>query len=315
MTELTLPAPLTIDDEGRHPPDPGVELWNESWYLDFASHDGSFGGYVRVAFTPNFGSANVWGCAVGDGRPLVTALRHHVPLPSDPDTLDVDGAGVAVRQVVESPFSEFSVRLDANAVALEDPIGVYTGAAGDPVALAIDLTWRSASGPFPYPGMTRYEIPCLVTGTVQMGGETVSVDGQGERDHSWGRRDWWEMGWCWTSGRLDDDTWFHGMRPAVEAFDYEPGFVRRPGSDELVVADRCKPRYEWGPDGLPVGTGVALHDLDLETTPLRFSPVRLDHPDGRVARLARALCRYEDRPTARIGYGWTEWNLPPGGQV
>ena len=46
---------------------------------------------------------------------------------------------------------------------------------------------------------TRYEIPCLVTGTVTVDGETFTVEGQGQRDHSWGVRDWWAFGWCWCS--------------------------------------------------------------------------------------------------------------------
>ena len=41
---------MTVDpqDEGRHEPDAADELWNESWYFDFAAADGSLGGYVRV---------------------------------------------------------------------------------------------------------------------------------------------------------------------------------------------------------------------------------------------------------------------------
>ena len=36
-----------------------------------------------------------------------------------------------------------------------------------------------------------------------------SVSGQGQRDHSWGVRDWWAFGWCWAAARLDDGTRVH----------------------------------------------------------------------------------------------------------
>jgi hypothetical protein len=40
--------------------------------------------------------------------------------------------------------------------------------------------------------------------------------------------------------------------------------------------------------------------------------VRLDAPDGRVGRLARALSRAE-APDGRAGWCWMEWNQPPTG--
>ena len=44
----------TVDpaDEGRHTPD-GTELWNESYYLDWFTEDGTAGGYVRIGFVPH----------------------------------------------------------------------------------------------------------------------------------------------------------------------------------------------------------------------------------------------------------------------
>lgn len=317
-------SPVGSQDEGRHPPDPRDALWNESWYFDFAAPDGSFGGYVRVGLTPNIGpsggpsggTANFWACAVGTGRPLVIFVEHAAPHPASGDGLSLAGDGFEVEQQVVAPFKEFTVRYRADARSHADPRSVYAGAAGDPMVLVADLSWRSASAPYPYPGMTRYELPCEVSGVVTVGDEVVAVTGQGERDHSWGHRDWWSLGWCWTSGRLDDGTWFHGMRPAPEALAFEPGFLRRPDSAELVPASRVTPRYGWGEDSFPTRTSLSLHDLDFDVTPLFYAPVVLTAPDGRVSQFARALCRYDEvQGAGRTGFGWTEWNLPPGGRA
>ena len=265
-----------------------------------------------MGITPNLGVANFWACAVGRDRPLVMAIDHAAPLPTSEHTLGLTGEGFSVEQSIVAPFEEFAVTYSVDAEAHEDPRAVYRKERGKPTRLEAELTWRSVAAPFPYPAMTRYELPCLVTGTVTVDGETVTVDGQGERDHSWGRRDWWEIGWCWTSGRLDDGTWFHGMRPTPEFFEFEPGFLRTAASPDLVVASQVKPRYAWGDDGLPVGTGLAIDDLDFEVTPLFYAPVLLTAPDARTSHFARALCRYDEIGGAsRTAYGWTEWNLPP----
>ena len=67
-------------DEGRHDPD-SDQLWNESWYFDFATADGSLGGYVRIGLYPNLGATWYWAYLVGDGRPLIAVRDHDVPLP------------------------------------------------------------------------------------------------------------------------------------------------------------------------------------------------------------------------------------------
>ena len=47
-------------------------------------------------------------------------------------------------------------------------------------------------------------------GEVLVGGERLAFDGLGQRDHSWGVRDWWTVAWTWTAGWLEDGTRYHG---------------------------------------------------------------------------------------------------------
>ena len=44
-----------------------------------------------------------------------------------------------------------------------------------------------------------------------MGDEKLELNGTGQRDHSWGTRDWWSMDWVWSAAELDDGTRFHGV--------------------------------------------------------------------------------------------------------
>lgn len=304
------PEPLTASDERGHEPDSSDPLWNESWYLDFVAGDGGLGGYVRVGLYPALGVAWYWGCLVGEGRPLVAVVDHEVPLPVGP-ALGLRTTGLWADHTVEVPFEHFTVGLEAFGVAIDDPADADAAPGdlrGERLALGFDLEWETEAGVYPYPGLTRYEIPCRVHGRVLVGDETIDVDGHGERDHSWGHRDWWAFPWCWTAGRLDDGTWFHASRPEINGVTYEPGFVARPGA-ALEPASGFSVETVPGDGGLPERARATLHDLTIEITPRWFAPVRLEAPDGRVGRLARALCRV-DTTDGRSGHGWTEWNQP-----
>jgi hypothetical protein len=180
----------------------------------------------------------------------------------------------------------------------------------DRVPLRYDLVWETAGGVYPYPGTTRYEVPCRVRGTVEAGGRVVDVDGPGERDHSWGRRDWWSFGWVWTAGHLSDGSAFHAADIRIPGLTYTPGFVVPPGG-ELRAAESFSAEEEVGDDGLPVSAKMRLEDVEMAVAPLHWAAVPMTAPDGREAKLARALCRF-DATDGRSGFGWTEWNMPEG---
>ena len=80
-----------------------------------------------------------------------------------------------------------------------------------PVELALALRWDTTGEPYAYRATTRYEIPCRVSGTVRCGEETIEFAGVGQRDHSWGVRDWWSAEWMWSAAHLQDGTHLHGV--------------------------------------------------------------------------------------------------------
>ena len=304
----------TPEDEGRHEAG-SEELWNESWYFDFASEDGAIGGYVRLGLYPNVdgGVAWYWAYLVRNGAPLLAVQHHEAAIPSG-RVLEVREEGLWSALHCETPHDHWTIGLESFAVALDDPGEAYgADLRGEKVALGFDLEWEATAPVFDYPfGVTRYEQSCRVSGEILVGdGETIDFDGWGQRDHSWGVRDWWGTGWVWTAGRLDDGTAFHAVKVDTDRFDFEPGYVVPGGAGaDLVVASRFKPTYDQqGEHRLPGVTAMPLHDLELTATPQLFAPIRLDAPDGRWGRFPRGLCRF-DAVDGRTGYGWTEWNRP-----
>jgi len=297
---MTVPA----GDEGRHEHD-GDPLWNESWYFDFATPDGSVGGYVRLGLYPNQRTAWYWAYLVGDGRPLVALRDHEVPMPRGRG-LEVRAEGLWAELVCETALEHWSVGLEAFGVALDDPATAYHDERGDRVALGLDLEWEAAAPAQPSAGLPRYEQACSVAGHVLVGRERIEIDGWGERDHSWGRRDWWTMPWCWTAGRLADGTAFHAFRPLLDV-PYASGFVVDPGGHVRDV-ESFSVDTELGREDLPSAATMDLDGLQLAVTPTHHAPVLLESPEGKVSRFPRALCRFEGHET---GWGWTEWNQPP----
>jgi len=300
---------LTAADEGLHQPGTG-QLWNESYYYDFAAADGSVGGYFRLGLYPNWDRAWYWACLVRPGLPAIVVADNRIPLASVHGSA-VRTAAINAAQQLSDPLEVAAVRLAATGAALTEPAAAYRDlAAAAPVRLAADLTWVTAGGVYPYKELSRYEIPCRVSGTVTVDGEPMAIDAAGERDHSWGDRDWWQVSWLWTSGRLDDGSAVHGMQANIGFPAAWPAFGVPPGGELRHLAGFAA-QTEFGADGFPLRSRLLVPGAAMTAEPVAFGPVAMTAPDGRLSRFPRALCRLM-ADDGRTGYGWTEWNQPPG---
>ena len=310
------------DDENRHTPD-AEDLWNESYYCDFVRTDGSLGGWLRLGLYPNRQVAWWTTWIVWPDRPGVCSADYATPIPPADGLVSESGGGGSERsgdgQRIEidlrRPLEEFRLTAIAPAHIIGAPEDVYANGeqTGTPARLDLDLTWTTDGVPYHYDLTTRYEIPCLVTGTVTIDGETFTVEGQGQRDHSWGVRDWWAFGWCWCSMRLEDGTRVHlaDIRMGIAGLPVFFGYIQKPG--EVHPATALTVSEDLGDHGFPSRARIEItagDSLGLEVTPVAFGPVLLrNDEDGRASRFPRAMvqCRTDD---GRSGAGWIEWNQP-----
>jgi hypothetical protein len=280
--------PLGAADEAPHPAAADL-LWNESYYLDFVTADGTAGGYVRLGLYPNWDRAWYWACLVRAGQPAVTIVDHDVPLPGA--SLAVAGGDFQAGYEVRRPLELARATLES-------------------ARLGLDLQWQTAGGVYGYSLVPRYEIPAAVTGTVRVDGEVIAVSGFGERDHSWGVRDWWSVSWLWSSGRLDDGSYLHAMRPNLGFELPWPSFTVPPGG-VLAAAPGLTVATEFTAAGQPERTRLQLAGADLTVTPRDLVSITMTSPGGVDAHFARALCTFR-AADGRNGYGWTEWHQPSG---
>ena len=309
MTATLRPEPA---DEGRHEPG-GEDLWSESWYFDGVSDDGTLGVYTRLGRLPNQDVAIVTAAVVGQDRPTVMLVRE-VPLPAiDDDAQRVAVDGLLLEQHCEAPLQRFRVTLSGTGELHADDSAPLRSATGEPVDVAFDLRWETAGIPYQWRRSTRYEVPCRVTGTVRVGDTEIAFTGPGQRDHSWGVRDWFAVGWMWSAFHLDDGTHSHAVGiPTMPG--YGVGYVQSGETiDEIAGLHMSE---DVADNGLVTAASMTISpgDLELQVEPLAFGALRMDAPDGRVTLFPRAMARVTTGD-GRTGTGWIEWNHPQSTDV
>jgi hypothetical protein len=305
----TVAEPLrpSRDDESAHAAT-GEPLWSESWYADFADAASGFGGWVRIGLIPNQQTAWLHALLCGPELPTVALVDFEIPLPADPWALQT--GAVDFTHSVGDPLHTYRIGLHGRGQSFPDPAALLRGEQGTPVDVAIDLVWSTDGTPYKYRLTTRYEIPCTVSGTVTVDGRRYTIDSvPGQRDHSWGVRDWWGMDWIWSALHLDDGTHVHAVDiriPGVPPVGI--GYVQDRGGT-VTELQTIAARQTFDADGLPATATLAVDPGGITATVdvHGHAPLRLVAADGRISEFPRVWATVSTAD-GRRGVGWLEWN-------
>jgi hypothetical protein len=306
----TRPLRPGADDELAHAPT-DEPLWSESWYADFIDAAQGLGGWFRVGLIANQRTAWVHALLCGPDMPTVAVVDPDVRLTAEPWRVRADA--LEVSHSVTAPLQTYRVDVRARGRAYPDPSALLRGEAGNPVDVTMNLVWATDGTPYKYRLTTRYEIPCTVSGTVTVDDTSYRVDSvPGQRDHSWGVRDWWSMDWIWSALHLDDGTHLHGVNIRIPgAPTFSVGYVQEADGPHVNVTElqTVDSREAFGTNGLPLQAtlifepGAIAADVDVRG----HAPVRLTAADGRVSQFPRAWAAISTGD-GRTGVGWVEWN-------
>jgi hypothetical protein len=309
-----LPAPTPVeplcpspDDEAGHTA-ADEPLWNESWYADFVDAAQGFGGWLRLGLIPNQRTAWLHALLCGPSLPTVAVVDFEVPLPADPWAVHT-GAIEFTHSVVE-PLRTYRITLRGNGQSYADPAALLRAERGIPAEVTLDLEWTTDGTPYQYRVATRYEIPCTVSGSVTVDGQRYTLDSApGQRDHSWGVRDWWSMDWLWSALHLDDGTHIHAVDLRIPGIPpVGVGYVQD-GTGAVTELRTIAPRQTFDDDGLPLAATLALDPGGwTATVDVRgHAPLRLVAHDGRISQFPR-VWGIVSTADGRTGAGWLEWN-------
>jgi Ecdysteroid kinase-like family len=299
LPEPTVAEPLTPDaaDEEAHPAG-GEPLWSESWYFDFADPQQGVGGWVRLGLMPNENTKWINALLCGPGMPTYALNDFH------------DTGAIELTLDATDPLKTYSVTVRGTGAAYDDPAGLLRGEAGRPVEVSMRLTWTTVGTPYQYRIAPRYEIPCTVSGSVTADGREYAANAvPGQRDHSWGVRDWWSMDWVWSALHLDDGTHIHGVDIRIPgAPPIGIGYLQPPG-EPLIELQAVTAQETVADNGLPTATTLIYNPGEVAATiDIRgHAPVLLTSPDGRISHFPRAWAAVTTAD-GRTGVGWVEWN-------
>lgn len=307
------PAPLSVEPQNETSHPPGTDPWhNESWYFDVADIEQGVGVWVRLGVTPNQASSWYNALVCGPGRPTIAVVDFETPHPGSDLVINTDK--VKATHNIEVPLEHYRVTLIGRGESFDDPGDLLRGKRGKPVALHIDLTWSTAGTPYQWRSTTRYEIPCTVSGTIVVDKDvTTFTNAPGQRDHSWGSRDWWTVDWVWSAFHLDDGTHTHAVQARLPTgFRSGVGYIQ--GKD-LPIAElsNVEVTEEVGPDSLIRNSKMTISSeaagkvvFNIKT--LGHGPVRLVDPTGRLSFFPRHWAEIQTED-GRKGVGWIEWNF------
>jgi hypothetical protein len=145
---------------------------------------------------------------------------------------------------------------------------------------------------------------------LRIGDEELALSGPGQRDHSWGLRDWWSMDWMWSAARLDGGERVHAVQVRLPGdVKLAVGYLQEVGADPREL-ESVEATEEVAPNGLVTSARIAVEPggLALDVEPLASGPLLLVSQDGRTTNFPRAMCRFRS-DDGRTGLGWVEWNL------
>lgn len=270
--------------ESNHTPTENP-FWQESWYFNFSDTFAGVWGLSRIGYRPGKNTADGLLMAVIDGKPEV--LYAPVGRKLDSAKVMIDSPRTLKTNNLiyhcEEPLSRWRIHAKTSRLDFDVTFNAETPAHVFP---AMDAKQASAAS-------DHYEQSGRVTGRLRIGDIERTLNGRGQRDHSWGPRDWSGVGsWIWLSGQFESgwcmNWWSVGEGEGATI----TGFVGY--ADKTVAATGGSVKWLGDPRGEnPVGADIVLELADGTTKCIRMNILATWplYKDG--ATINEFVCTYE----------------------
>jgi hypothetical protein len=236
------------------------EEWNESFYFNFYDRGQDICGFMRIGLKPNKKEKSVF-CflMMPDGN--VFGLKDQAVMENN----DLEAVGLKFSKLVDDKKWRLEFNGELPKMAKE----------GEKEKVAFDLTFDALNDVFDYRESVSGEkekIASLVAsehleqfgkiaGKLTLGSKIYDVTAMGERDHSWGVRDWnAPRMWVWITAQFDEGFAFNLTKLFMDRGEVDAGFIHIDGKNVPIV--RADIVTEYNRDGSPNTVYMALHDKD-----------------------------------------------------
>ena len=231
--------------------------WQESYYFNWADPSHDVFGLTRIGL--RFHERRVDGLilTIRDGKPEYVYPAVNLRQRGSWDEHSAEGGlhARSLKYVMEEPLRRWRLTLTGRS--------------------SMDLTWESISPAFDYgesehalaPNVAgrHFEQVGRVTGWTRFKGRELEINGLGQRDKSWGVRDWKNIeGWNWISVQLGEDLAFNIWELWYQGRRHINGFVFRDGSTYAV--DEVEIEYDWARrEHVPRAVRIVITDVSGNT--------------------------------------------------
>jgi hypothetical protein len=237
-------------DEFLHEPGPQPE-WQESFYFNWFDTESDAMGLARIGYRPGNHTADALLYTMRGGGVDGGYAKLNTPYVGTPTPEHLE---VGVLQFhLDDPMSKWRLRLGGRD--------------------EVDLTWTALHAPFDFhaeapdgaglpPGFAdaHFEQSGRVTGTVRMGGVTHAIDGLGQRDKSWGVRNWSSIeGWDWIPVLFGPDLTMNCTQLFSAGRVYPSGYIFHDGACHAVV--ELSVDYQWAGYQVPRASRIVVTDV------------------------------------------------------
>ena len=236
-------------DEEVHPVGAG-EHWQESWYFNWADPQERVFGLSRIGFRFRHRRIDAVVVSLRDGRPeyLYPGVDRRQRGAWTEQTAAGGLRGGCLVHRVEVPLRRWRLtltgrhRMDLTFEAFTPPFD-YRESGGIPAGVATGHLEQSGR----------------VTGWTDFHARRTPIDGFGQRDRSWGPRDWAHIpGWDWISAQFGDALSLSAWRGHGDGARSAGGFVFRDGENHAI--ETLDVDYAWAGRHLPRAAVIDIRD-------------------------------------------------------
>ena len=211
--------------------------WQESFYFNWADPGHDFFGVARIGYRFHQNQIDGLVFTIQNGLPEFAYPAVNLRQRGGWDNLDVE-RGLSARGLkflMQEPLKTWRILLEGKH--------------------SIDLEWKAFTPAFDYSESvghgppeiagSHFEQSGTVHGITRLKGVEREVSGLGQRDKSWGVRDWANIeGWDWISVQFGEDFSFNAWSSPYKGARYIGGFVHQGGRNRALV--ELEINYQWG---------------------------------------------------------------------